>query len=101
MPKRPILAVLLDINARIKRDFTFRSGVTTTSTPIREVLRRRQGVCQDFAHLMISLLRSFGIPARYVSGYIRTRPRAGSHAGWVRISRMHGLVRGLVRNMAG
>ncbi len=110
-PKRPILAVLLDINARIKRDFTFRSGVTTTSTPIREVLRRRQGVCQDFAHLMISLLRSFGIPARYVSGYIRTFRSPGqprrlgadqSHAwvgawlgpqhGWVDLDPTNGIV---------
>jgi transglutaminase-like putative cysteine protease len=73
-PGRPILAALLDLNARIKRDFTFRAGVTTTSTPIRDVLRRREGVCQDFAHLMISMLRGFGVPARYVSGYIRTRP---------------------------
>jgi transglutaminase-like putative cysteine protease len=110
-PKRPILGVLLDINARIKRDFTFRSGVTTTSTPIREVLRRRQGVCQDFAHLMISLLRSFGIPARYVSGYIRTFRSPGqprrlgadqSHAwvgawlgpqhGWVDLDPTNGIV---------
>jgi transglutaminase-like putative cysteine protease len=71
------LAALLDLNARIRRDFTFRSGVTTTSTPIAEVLRRREGVCQDFTHLMISVLRSFGLPARYVSGYIRTRPSRG------------------------
>jgi len=76
-PGRPVLAALLDLNARIRRDFTFRSGVTTTSTPIAEVLRRREGVCQDFTHLMISVLRSFGLPARYVSGYIRTRPSRG------------------------
>jgi transglutaminase-like putative cysteine protease len=73
-PGRPVLAALLDLNARIRRDFTFRPGVTTTSTPIAEVLRRREGVCQDFTHLMISALRAFGLPARYVSGYIRTRP---------------------------
>ena len=71
-PGRPVLAALLDLNARIKRDFAFRAGVTTTSTPIAEVLRRRQGVCQDFTHLMISALRGSGLPARYVSGYIRT-----------------------------
>src|SRR6202030_3858824 len=73
-PGRPVLAALLDLNARIRREFTFRAGVTTTTTPIADVLRRRQGVCQDFTHLMISALRGFGLPARYVSGYIRTRP---------------------------
>jgi transglutaminase-like putative cysteine protease len=76
-PARPNLAALLELNARIHSDFTFRPGVTTTSTPIRDVMRRREGVCQDFAHVMISMLRSFGIPARYVSGYIRTRPSPG------------------------
>ena len=79
-PGRPVLAALLDLNARIRRDFTFRSGVTTTSTPIAEVLRRREGVCQDFTHLMISAVRSFGVPARYVSGYIRTRPSRSAGA---------------------
>jgi transglutaminase-like putative cysteine protease len=76
-PGLPVLATLLDLNARIRRDFTFRAGVTTTSTPIAEVLRRREGVCQDFTHLMISVLRSYGLPARYVSGYIRTRRPGG------------------------
>lgn len=76
-PGRPVLAALLELNARIRRDFTFRAGVTTTNTPIADVLRRREGVCQDFTHLMISVLRSFGLPARYVSGYIRTRPSRG------------------------
>jgi transglutaminase-like putative cysteine protease len=76
-PGRPILAGLLDLNARINRDFAFRVGVTTTTTTIREVLSSRQGVCQDFTHLMISALRGLGLPARYVSGYIRTRPPPG------------------------
>jgi transglutaminase-like putative cysteine protease len=70
---RPVLAAVLDLNSRIRRDFAFRPGVTTTSTPIAKVLRRREGVCQDFTHLMISALRGFGLPARYVSGYVRTR----------------------------
>jgi transglutaminase-like putative cysteine protease len=107
-PHAPALEALLALNAAIKRDFTFRSGVTTTSTRIAEVLRRRQGVCQDFTHLMISALRSFGLPARYVSGYIRTRPtraRLGadqSHAwvgcwlgpehGWVDVDPTNGIV---------
>jgi transglutaminase-like putative cysteine protease len=110
-PGRPALAALLELNARIKRDFTFRPGVTTTSTPIRQVVRRREGVCQDFAHMMISMVRAFGVPARYVSGYIRTRPTVGqprrlgadqSHAwvgvwlgpefGWVDLDPTNGIV---------
>jgi len=80
-PGRAVLAAVLDLNARIRREFTFRPGVTTTRTPIAEVLRRRQGVCQDFTHLMISALRGFGLPARYVSGYIRTYRSRGHNAG--------------------
>ena len=108
-PGRPVLEALLDLNASIRRDFTFRAGVTTTSTRIVEVLRRREGVCQDFTHLMISALRGFGLPARYVSGYIRTdvatRVRLGadqSHAwvgcwlgpehGWIDLDPTNGIV---------
>lgn len=69
---RPVLDALLDLNLRIRADFTFQPGVTTTSTKIHEVLERREGVCQDFTHLMISALRALGLPGRYVSGYIRT-----------------------------
>ena len=76
-PGRPILAALVDLNARFGRDFTFRTGVTNISTPVVQVLNQRAGVCQDFTHVMIAGLRSHGIPARYVSGYIRTRPRPG------------------------
>jgi transglutaminase-like putative cysteine protease len=79
-PGRPVLGALLDLNTRMRRDFVFRPGVTTTSTPVAEVLKRREGVCQDFTHLMISALRSFGLPARYVSGYIRTHS-AGARLG--------------------
>jgi transglutaminase-like putative cysteine protease len=108
---RPVLAGLLELNLRIRRDFTFRPGVTTTSTTVREVLSRRQGVCQDFAHLMIAALRGLGLPARYVSGYIRTYAPVGrarrlgadqSHAwvgcwlgpehGWVDLDPTNGLV---------
>lgn len=77
-PGRPILDALLELNARIRADFTFRAGVTTLSTPVTQVLASRTGVCQDFAHLMIAGLRWLGLPARYVSGYIRTRPRPGA-----------------------
>jgi len=77
MPGRPVLACLLDLTSRIARDFRFRPGVTTISTPIARVLEMRAGVCQDFAHLMIGGLRAMGLPARYVSGYVRTRPAPG------------------------
>jgi transglutaminase-like putative cysteine protease len=73
----PVLAGLLDLNARIARDFRFRAGVTSIATPVEEVLARREGVCQDFSHLMIAGLRALGLPARYVSGYVRTRPPPG------------------------
>jgi transglutaminase-like putative cysteine protease len=76
-PGRKVLAGLLDLQGRIRRDFTFRAGVTTVSTPIAQVLAARAGVCQDFAHVMIAGLRWLGLPARYVSGYVRTRPRPG------------------------
>lgn len=76
-PGRPVLAALLDLNARIAREFRFRAGVTTIATPVAEILARREGVCQDLSHLMIAALRALGLPARYVSGYIRTRPPPG------------------------
>ena len=77
-PNRPILECLLALNHRICEEFTFRAGVTAISTPIDRVLARREGVCQDFAHLMLGALRALGLPARYVSGYIRTRPPPGA-----------------------
>lgn len=74
---RPILEALRDLNNRIYEDFRFRAGVTTIATPVSQVMKRREGVCQDFTHLMVSALRGLGIPARYNSGYIRTRPPPG------------------------
>lgn len=76
-PGRPVLEGLLAFNSAIKRDFAFRSGVTGISTTVAQVIRQRAGVCQDFTHLMLSGLRCLGLPARYVSGYIRTRPPPG------------------------
>ena len=76
-PGRPVLAGLLELTSRIKRDFAFKPGVTTISTPVSQVLATRVGVCQDFAHLMIAALRALGLPARYCSGYVRTRPAPG------------------------
>ncbi|MBE9606417.1 transglutaminase family protein [Acetobacteraceae bacterium H6797] len=76
-PGRPILEALLELNGRINRDFAFRAGVTSINTTVEQVLQNRAGVCQDFSQLMISGLRGLGIPARYASGYIRTRPPPG------------------------
>ncbi len=73
-PRTPILAGLLALNAKIHADFRFKPGVTTLATTVGELLASREGVCQDFTHLMLSCLRAIGLPARYVSGYIRTRP---------------------------
>ncbi|MEI6557221.1 MAG: transglutaminase family protein [Rhodospirillaceae bacterium] len=74
---RPIGLALLDLNSRINEDFAFDATATTVSTPLDEVLTKRRGVCQDFAHLTIGCLRSLGLPARYVSGYLRTMPPPG------------------------
>ncbi len=76
-PGRKVLVGVIDLLDRIRRDFKFQSGVTTIATPVGKVLAQKAGVCQDFSHLAISGLRSLGIPARYVSGYIRTRPPPG------------------------
>jgi transglutaminase-like putative cysteine protease len=76
-PCRPVLEGLLDLNRRIYREFQFRSGVTTIQTPPSKVLAQRAGVCQDFTHLMLAGLRALGLPARYTSGYLRTRPPPG------------------------
>jgi transglutaminase-like putative cysteine protease len=76
-PGRPILEGAEDLMRRVFADFTYEGGVTDISTPIDTVLETRTGVCQDFAHLMIGGLRALGLPARYVSGYIRTVPPEG------------------------
>ena len=74
---RPLLEGVMDFTARIFRDFKFDSRATTVATPLDEVLKKRRGVCQDFAHLAIAGLRSLGLPARYVSGYLETQPPRG------------------------
>ena len=76
-PETPLLAAVADLNRRIFADFKFDPTATTVATPLEEVLAKRAGVCQDFAHLAIASLRSLGLPARYVSGYLRTRPPEG------------------------
>ncbi len=67
---RPFLAAVSDLTARIFLDFKYDPAATTVSTPLDEVMENRRGVCQDFVHLQIGCLRSVGVPARYVSGYI-------------------------------
>nr|WP_246514055.1 transglutaminase family protein [Neoroseomonas soli] len=79
-PGRPVLAGLLEVMGRIRRDFVYRPGVTGPNTQVAEVIEGRSGVCQDFAHVMICALRGLGLPARYVSGYVRTRPPPGGVA---------------------
>lgn len=76
-PKRPIFEAAMDLMQRIYKDFKFDPDFSTVSTPVTEVMRLKRGVCQDFAHLAIACLRSIGLPARYVSGYIETLPALG------------------------
>ena len=71
-PGRTLLEAGVDLCHRIFTEFRYDKRVTTISTPVDEVLKTRCGVCQDFAHLMIACLRSLGLPARYVSGYLRS-----------------------------
>lgn len=76
-PQRPFLAALLDLVNRMYRDFKFDSKATNITTPIEEAFTKKRGVCQDFAHIGIACLRSLGLPARYVSGYLETVPPPG------------------------
>ncbi|UZF92414.1 transglutaminase family protein [Bosea sp. NBC_00550] len=75
--KRPVLEAACELMARIRRDFTYDPEATEVTTPIAEAFAQRHGVCQDFAHIMIGGLRGLGLPAAYVSGYIRTIPPPG------------------------
>jgi transglutaminase-like putative cysteine protease len=74
---RSLLQSVHDLMERIHRDFRYDPEFTTLSTPLAQVLEHRRGVCQDFAHLAIGCIRSHGLPARYVSGYIETLPPPG------------------------
>ncbi|WP_018411222.1 transglutaminase family protein [Methyloversatilis thermotolerans] len=74
---RPMLDATLALMRRIHRDFEFDPEATTVSTPLETLLREKRGVCQDLAHFMIGCLRSLGLPARYVSGYLLTEPPPG------------------------
>ena len=90
---RGVIAAAHELTCRIHADFRYDPTATTVSTPVVESFDLRRGVCQDFAHVQIALLRSIGLPAAYVSGYLRTLPPPGeerlvgadeSHA-WCRV----------------
>jgi transglutaminase-like putative cysteine protease len=74
---RPLLEAARHLACRIHADFAYVSAATDASTPALEALALRKGVCQDFAHVMLGCLRSLGLPARYVSGYLLTEPPPG------------------------
>lgn len=107
---RPLLEAVCDLNRRIYDDFTYDPRATSVGTPLSDVLRDRRGVCQDFAHLEIACLRSLGLAARYVSGYLVAQPppdqaplvgALASHAwlsvycpghGWIDVDPTNGVV---------
>jgi len=74
---RPIGEAVVELMHRIYSDFTYKSGSTSLSTKVSDLLEKRTGVCQDFAHFMVASLRSLGLAGRYVSGYLATRPAPG------------------------
>jgi transglutaminase-like putative cysteine protease len=72
-----VIDAIAALAAKIYSDFTYKPGSTSVSTPLQEAFTKRTGVCQDFAHLAIACLRAYGLPARYVSGYLETDPPPG------------------------
>jgi transglutaminase-like putative cysteine protease len=76
-PGRPVLEAVRELVGRIHGEFAYDPRATEVSTPLQDVLRNKRGVCQDFAHFAIACLRAHGLPARYVSGYLLTRPPPG------------------------
>jgi transglutaminase-like putative cysteine protease len=76
-PGRPLLLAVRALMQKIFKEFTFDAAATQVATPLLQVLEERRGVCQDFAHLMLACLRSQGLAARYVSGYLLTQPPPG------------------------
>jgi transglutaminase-like putative cysteine protease len=87
-PGRPVLEAVTELSHRIHTEFTYAPKSTAVDTPLLEVLAARRGVCQDFSHVMIGALRSLGLAARYVSGYLRSGEQylgaEASHA-WVSV----------------
>lgn len=76
-PGRPVLEGVSALTSRVFKEFKFDPRATNVTTPVAEVFKKRAGVCQDFAHFMLACLRSLGLPARYVSGYLETAPPPG------------------------
>jgi transglutaminase-like putative cysteine protease len=76
-PGRPLLAAVDGLMQKIFNEFSFDAAATQVATPLLQVLEERRGVCQDFAHLMLACLRSLGLSARYISGYLLTQPPPG------------------------
>jgi transglutaminase-like putative cysteine protease len=76
-PERPLLQAAQALTARMHRDFHYETASTDINTPALEALHNKRGVCQDFAHILVACLRSLGLPARYVSGYLLTQPPPG------------------------
>ncbi|MCG6907606.1 MAG: transglutaminase family protein [Desulfobacteraceae bacterium] len=111
-PGRPVLVGAMNLIQRIFTEFTYDKSATTVDTTVDQVLAKRKGVCQDFAHLAIGCLRALGLAARYVSGYLETKPPPGkpklvgadaSHAwisvfvpdaGWVDLDPTNNLIAG-------
>src|SRR3954466_5652660 len=110
---RPVLAGAIDLMQRIKADFAYEPGATDASTTPPMSFALRRGVCQDFSHIMISGMRSLGLPSAYVSGYLRTVPRTseaklagadamhawvlawcGPDAGWIGLDPTNGILAG-------
>jgi transglutaminase-like putative cysteine protease len=76
-PGKPLIAAVLELNQRIHEEFKYDTAATDESTPLALFLEEKRGVCQDFAHLAVGCLRSLGLAARYVSGYLETVPPPG------------------------
>ena len=87
-PGRPWNEAVIELTSRVHHEFAYDPTATTTSTPVEEVFALKRGVCQDFAHLEIACLRSLGLAARYVSGYI-SNERPGGAAGMVGADASH------------
>jgi len=76
-PGRPLVQAAQELTARMHRDLRYETASTDIDTPALEALAQQRGVCQDFAHILLACLRSLGLPARYVSGYLLTQPPPG------------------------
>ena len=76
-PGRPLVQAAQELTARMHRDLRYETASTNINTPALEALAQQRGVCQDFAHILVACLRSLGLPARYVSGYLLTQPPPG------------------------